>query len=310
MLALTALAVAASGRAADAQSETVRVGWPPVEESMLPFYAQEKGFFKAAGVDVALQQLPNGGSVTQAVLGGALDVGVTNSGSLASAHARGVPIYLLACGGLYTPQSPIAHLSVNKTIGVKNAKDLSGKTLAVSTIHDMIQATALLWIDRNGGDSKSVSFTELPPPQQAGAIASKRIDGAVIVEPFFTSAKADVLDLGETYSAVAGGKPFQTLGICANADWANKNPALAKKVAAAIHAAAKWANDPKNREECTTLIAQQTKVPLEVVSSYQRISYAEVNSPTLIQPVIDMMYHYEILPKTFAAAELFVPGVS
>ena len=49
-----------------------------VEEAALPYYAQEKGIFKAAGLNVQLTVLPNGGSVSSAILGGALDGGVTN----------------------------------------------------------------------------------------------------------------------------------------------------------------------------------------------------------------------------------------
>jgi NitT/TauT family transport system substrate-binding protein len=311
MLAATAAAaVALPATRTFAQSDVVRFGAVPVEEGMLPFYADAKGFFKAAGLNVQVQQFPNGGSVTQGVLGGALDVGVTNSGSLSSAHARGVPLYLLACGALYSPQSPISHVGVNKTLGIKTAKDLTGKTLAVSTLHDMIQATVLAWIDKNGGDWKSVNFVEMPPPQMPEAIVAKRIDGAAIVEPIFTRAKADLTDLGTNYSAANDGKPFQTLGIVAAKDWGDKNTPLAKKVAGAIHTAAKWANDPKNHDECATILGQITKIEPAVIAGYPRLMFAEANSPGLVQPIIDLMFKYEFLPKTFPATELFVPGVA
>ncbi len=307
---MSAAALAAPALPAFGQSlETVRFGAVPVEEAALAYYAFEKGYFKAAGIDAQLQILPNGGSVTQAILGGALDVGVTNSGSMSSAHARGVPLYLVACGATYTPTEPIAHLAVGKTTGVKSAKDLSGKTLAVSTLRDMIQATVLGWIDKNGGDSKSVNFVEMPPPQMPAAITSKRIDGAAIVEPIFTSAKNDVIDLGQPYSSANDGKPFQTLGIAGNKDWTDKNLATVKKVAAAIHEAARWANNAKNHDECATILAKYTKIEPSVIASYPRITFAEANSPGLVQPVIDLMAKYTFLPKAFSASELFAPGL-
>jgi NitT/TauT family transport system substrate-binding protein len=308
--ATAAAAVALPAGRAWAQSDVVRFGSVPVEEGMLPFYADAKGFFKAAGLNVQVQQFPNGGSVTQGVLGGALDVGVTNSGSLSSAHARGVPIYLLACGALYSPQSPISHVAVNKTAGIKTAKDLAGKTLAVSTLHDMIQATVLAWIDKNGGDYKTVNFVEMPPPQMAEAIVAKRIDGSALVEPFFTRAKADLGDLGTNYSAANDGKPFQTLGIVAAKDWADKNTPLAKKLAGAIHETATWANNPKNHDECATILGQITKIEPAVIAAYPRLTFAESNSPGFVQPVVDLMFKYAFIPKTFVATELFVPGVA
>src|ERR1019366_630483 len=193
-------------------ADKIRFGVVGVEESALPYYAQEKGLFRAAGLNVEISILPNGGSVTQGILGGALDIGVTNSGSLSSAFIRGLPLYMLACGAVYAPRSPISHLAVGKA-GITSAKELTGKTFAVSTLHDMIQGTVLAWIEKNGGDWKAINFVELPPPQMAGAIVAKRIDGGAIVEPFFTASKNDLFNLGYNYSAVNNDKSFQTLGI-------------------------------------------------------------------------------------------------
>lgn len=310
MISLSAAAVGATALPALAQStETVRFGLVGVEEAAMAFYAQEKGFFKAQGVTVDFSVMPNGGSVTQGILGNALDVGVTNSGSISTAFIKGLPLYLLACGAVYSPRSPIAHIAVDKNGGIKTGKDLNGKTLAVSTLHDMIQGTTLAWLEKNGGDPKTVNFVEMPPAQMAGAVMAKRIDAGVIVEPFYTSSKNDLFTVGYNYSAVNNDKAFQTLGIAASKDWYSKNPATGKKIATAIHEAAKWANDPKNSAECAKILAGFTKVDPAVITGYPRISFAESNSPALVQPVIDMLAHYAYIPHGFNAGELFAPGV-
>ena len=311
LLALSTAALGATSLPAFAQSsETVRFGIVPVEEAALPYYAQEKGFFKAAGVTVELSFLPNGGSVTSGILGNALDVGVTNSGSMSNAYIKGLPLQMLACGAVYSPSSPISHLAVGKSSGIKTAKDLAGKTFSVSTLHDMIQGTVLAWIDKNGGDWKSVNFIEMPPPQMAAAIVAKRIDGGAIVEPFFTSAKDDLFNLGYNYSAVNNDKPFQTLGIAASKDWLAKNAATGKKVASAIHEAAKWANNPKNHAECEKMLAAYTKIDPAIIAGYPRLSFAESNNPALLQPVIDMLTKYTFIAHGFSAGDLFGPGLA
>jgi NitT/TauT family transport system substrate-binding protein len=311
MLALSAVALGASALPAGAQSsDTVRFGLVPVEEAAMAYYAQEKGFFKAAGVNVELTFLPNGGAVTAGILGNAFDIGVTNSGSMSAAFLKGLPLQMLACGAVYAPSSPISHLAVGKTSGIKSAKDLTGKTFSVSTLHDMIQGTVLAWIDKNGGDWKSVNFIEMPPPQMAGAIVAKRIDGGAIVEPFFTGSKNDLLNLGYNYSAVNNDKPFQTLGVAASKDWAAKNPATAKKVAGAIHEAAKWANDAKNHAECEKMLAAYTKIDPAIIAGYPRLNFADDNNPGLIQPVIDMLAKYAFIDHAFSAKDLFVPGLA
>lgn len=289
--------------------ETVRFGLVPVEEAALPYYANEKGFFKAQGLNVELTFLANGGAVSQGILGNALDVGVTNSGSISNAFIRGLPLYLLACGAVYSPKSPIAHIAVDKNSGMKTGKDLNGKTLSVSTLKDMIQGTTLAWMEKNGGDWKTVNFVEMPPAQMAGAIAAKRIDGGVIVEPFYAGAKDNLFTVGYNYSAVNDNKPFQTLGIAASKDWFAKNTATGKKIATAIHEAAKWANDPKNATECARMLAAYTKIDPAVIAGYPRLVFAESNSAALVQPVIDMLAKYTFIPHGFAASELFAPGV-
>jgi NitT/TauT family transport system substrate-binding protein len=309
MIAISAAAMGAAALPAYAQSETIRFGVVGVEEAALPYYAQEKGLFKAAGLNVVLSVMPNGGSVTQGILGGALDVGVTNSGSMSSAFIRGLPLQMLACGAVYAPRSPISHLAVGKASGIASAKDLAGKTFAVSTLHDMIQGTVLAWLEKNGGDWKAINFVEMPPAQMAAAIAAKRIDGGAIVEPFFTASKDDLTNLGYNYSAVNDNKAFQTLGIVTSKDWYAKNAATGKKVAAAIHDAAKWANNSRNFTEAATLMTTFTKVEPAVIAGYPRLAFAESNNPGLIQPVIDMLTKYAYIPHGFSAAELFAPGV-
>lgn len=304
MLALSAAALAAASAPVAAQeTATIRFGTVGVEEAALPYYAQEQGFFKAAGLDVALTVFPNGGSVTQGLAGGAIDVGVTNSGSMSLAHVRGLPIVLVACGALYSPAAPIAYLVVGKESGIRSARDLSGKTIGVSTLSDMIQASVMAWIDQNGGDSKAVRFIENPMSAMIATIGQRRIDGAAVVEPFYTNGKDDVTLLARPYEAVAHNRPFQTLGIVANKTWVDRNTATARRLARALGTAARWAN--RNHARCATLLASFTKMQPAIVDAIPRLEFAESNDPRYVQPVIDLLLHYNILPSGFPAAQLF-----
>lgn len=306
--ALAALGAAGLARPlrAGAQTATVRIGVAPIEESALPYYALQKGFFKQAGIEVELvASAGGGGAMTAALIGGSLDLGCTNTGSMAAAHVHGLPLSLLACGALYTPAAPISHLCVTKTLGVKNAKDLSGKTLGVSTIHDMLQTVTLAWIDQNGGSSKDVRFVEITASEIVPAMTSGRIDGGLLNEPFYTAAKDRVQLLGLPYEAMAAKKPFQTFGLAANRDWVTRNPALAKSVATALQQAAQWVN--RNHAETTSLLAAFVKIEPSVAAQFPRVAYAESNNSAYVQPVIDLMTRYAVLPNGFPARELFPP---
>ena len=48
---------------------------------------------------------------------------------------------------------------------------------------------ASAWVDNNGGDSKSIKWVEINSATAMAAIQAKRIDGALVGEPYFTQAR-------------------------------------------------------------------------------------------------------------------------
>jgi NitT/TauT family transport system substrate-binding protein len=293
---------------ATARAQTVpklRYGIAPDENSALAAYAVEKGFFAKSGLDISLIVLNSGGAVTPGLIGGTLDFGVTNSGSMAQAHLRGVALQLLACGSLYSSASPSAYLVALKTSPIKSAKDLRGKTVAVSSLHEFAHCSVLNWIDRNGGDSKTVNFIEMPMASTIAALQTGHIDAIDLIEPLYTRNKNDLTVLGTPFSAVADGKPVQIFGTVVTKPFADANPNIVRRAALALRAAAHWANDSRNHSEAAAIISGYTKVDAAAVDAYPRERFAETNDPAFVQPVIDMMARYEFLQRSFPATELF-----
>ena len=304
-VALTGAAAAAGAVPARAAGP-IRVSAGGVEEFAQPYFADKKGFFRDAGLTVEVSVIAGGGLATQAIIGGAIDCGMTNSGSMSSAHVRGLPIYWLCPGGIYTPGSPIAHLVVAKNSPINDAAGLSGKTIGVSTLQDMVQASGMLWLDKHGGDSRAVKFFEIKAAEMPAAIAVGRIDAAIIVEPVYTAAKDGLKLIGLPYETVNNRKPFQTAGLIGNKTWVDANPDLARKVVQVILHTGDWAN--KTPAEAVTLLAQLTKAEPAALNAYPRIPYATKYDPGLVQPVIDVIAHYGFIPKSFSATELRAPG--
>ena len=290
---------------AQTRNDSLHIAGAPTEEGAQLYYAREKGFFKAAGIDASVTFFPNGGATSQAIVAGAVDLGITNTGSMSSAHARGVPLTLLACAALFTSASPDAHLAVLKSSSIKTIKDLAGKTLAISTLRDLVQGSVVQMLENAGVDPKAVNFAEVPPPQMAETVLAKRVDGAVMLEPYFSSAKADLRDVAQPFRSVSNDKPFQITGYVTTRDWFGKNAALAKRFADSLHQTAKWANNPANRAECLTLLTQMTKIESNVLASYPRLAFAEVNKAEYVQPVVDLLAKYSYLPQSFSAIDIF-----
>ena len=283
----------------------LRYGMAPAEDSALGAYASTKGFFADAGLDVMLVPFPSGGAITPALLGGALDLGVTNIGSMALAHVRGVPLQLIAGGSLFSTVSPSAHVVALKSGGIRSVKDLPGKTIAVSSLRELAHCSVLQWLDRNGVDSKSVNFIEMPLPSALSALEAGHLDAVNLIEPLFTRSKAEVIDLGTPFSAIANGRAVQIFGTIATKTLIEANPDVVKRAAGALRQAAKWANDPRNRSEAAAIISTFTKIDAASVNAYPRLRFAEKLDASFVQPPIDMLAKYGFLSHGFPATELF-----
>lgn len=308
-LVLGASLFAAAARRGGAQeaNPVIRLGTQTGESFAEGLYAQDAGFFKAAGLNVELSFFNAGGAVTAAVVGGAIDVGVTNTGSMSAAHARGLPIYLVAPCTITAPgRGASTVVAVTKTSPLRTAKDLSGKTVCVSTVRDLQQAATMTWIDQNGGDSKAVTFVEIPISSQAAALQAGRVDAGVLIEPWITMSKNDIRIIAQPYQSLA--PHIMISGWISNKAWLDGNAATARRFVAAMRATAAWAN--RNHDASAVILEKYSKIPREVIATMTRLTVGDTLDPKLIQPVIDATVRYGFLPKAFAAAELFAPNLS
>lgn len=300
-----AAALALCGRRAGAQTRPplpIKVGVSNIESYAEALYAQTQGFFSAGGLEAQTISLPGGGApMTIAVISGALDAAVANIGSIASAHVRGLAIDLIAPCGLYASSSPTSVLGVLKGSPLRSAADLEGKTIGVTSLADLQQAALMQWLDANGADAKKITAVEIATPQMLVALSTNRIAAGMIVEPALTSFKNDIRVLGVPYDSVA--PSLLISGWIVNRGWYEANPDAAGRLLAVIRTTAHWAN--RNQAATGAILAERTKIAPELLASMRRVPYAEDRSFAVIQPVIDVMAKYRLIPQSFRAAELF-----
>jgi NitT/TauT family transport system substrate-binding protein len=283
-------------------SASLKLGVITVDAAAEAFYALDMGFFKKQGLDVDLQIMQNGAAIAAAVAGGALDVGFADTVSIANAHARGLPFIYLAPAMLNSYTAPAIAVLVNGGGPIREAKDFNGKTIAVNGINNITMLPVEAWIDKSGGDSKTVKWLEVPIPAENDAVSSAKVDGAVIGEPFITfGADKGLRPLYMDKNAIA--PRYVLSGFMTTKDWAAKNPALAAKFIAAIKETAQWANT--NRSASAAILAKYTKLPEQVVARMKRGEFAETLLASDFQPVIDIAAKYGVLPKPFPAPEFF-----
>jgi ABC-type nitrate/sulfonate/bicarbonate transport system substrate-binding protein len=285
---------------------TIRLGTFPSESYALAIYGKEQGFFQQNGLNVTVTYVTGAvsGGITAAVVGGALEVGVISMGPVANGVLHGVPMKLIAPGGISEAEHPTTSLVTAKNSAIATAKDLNGKTVCTYTLKDLSQLAQAKWIDVNGGDSKTVKFLELSPGDTPAAISSGRVDAGSIAEPMFTNMKDDFKVLGGVFGAIAR---RCMLSMCvAMSDWLDKNGDAARRFALAMRQTAQWAN--ANRPQAEAILSRESKIPPDVVRRMNHVVYSETLDLTTIQPQIDGLAEYKYIDKRFNVADIVWSG--
>ena len=293
------LALAATS-AADAPLQTIRVATVPIDAGSEVYYAQKLGFFKNNGLDVEITGLSNGAAVTSAVIGGAADIGQSNAVSVAQAHERGIPVVIIAGANRYLVQADESGLVTAVDSPIHSAQDLNGKTVAISGIRGIQELGLRNWMDKNGGDSKTVKLLDMPFTAMTASIAQHRVDAALVTQPELQAA----LDtkqfrlVADVYAAIA--KDFLLGGWIATTPFVQAHPDLAAAFAKAIYQTAKWANT--HHAESAVILEEASKV--HMTRSDHRIPFAEKTTTADLQPVIDICAKYGLLKAPFPAGEI------
>jgi NitT/TauT family transport system substrate-binding protein len=278
----------------------IKVGSSPGWTLSEGYVAAAKGFFSAAGLDATVVSSTNGGAMTAAVVGGALDIAVTNTGSVADAHAHGVPVALFAPSTMAVAGSPNTTIRVLRDSPIRTAHDAIGKTIAVATLHDLQQAALMEWLAKNGGDVKATNYVEVPPASMLAALKSGRIDACVMSELYSAVARNDTRVLGRPYEAL--GREIMTAGWVARRDWLSANPVTARKCFNALGATARWITG--HQSEMYDVLQSVAGIDIGTLREMGHLYLGERLDVRQIQPIIDAVAKYGFLPQAFPAADM------
>jgi len=306
-----AAAGAAAGvlpRAAWAQGPAhLLVATSPIDGGISPLVALRGGFFKNHGLDVDLQSFSSGSAQVAALVGGSLNIAGTNLLGLINAHLKGVPLQIVAPGGMYVSEKPAEMLVVRDDPAIKTAADLNGRTIASSALGDLDSIAALAWIDQHGGDSKSVHRVELPPSATTAALLAGRIDAAGLQEPRLSEAlrTGKIRGLGKMYDAI--GRRFMVSGLVAMADWVAANRDTVLRFYRALLEANVYGN--AHQDVTAHWLADFAHADLDAILHTPRKVLAESLDLSMVQLVIDAALRYKVIEKGFDARDLVAPVI-
>ncbi|MDM0044479.1 ABC transporter substrate-binding protein [Variovorax dokdonensis] len=152
---MAAPAVLRRAQAAEVAGKITVAGWSkPITEITNLLVEPDKGFFKAAGVDLAYVPGAGGGDALRNVLSGQADVAFTDPGALFAALDKGEK--LRAIYDIY-PQNVFNVVSL-KSASIKRPSDLKGKRIGVYSLSSGTRQNLLVLLNQAGLKESDVTI--------------------------------------------------------------------------------------------------------------------------------------------------------
>lgn len=275
---LLAIAAVASARAEDALK--ARIGVLRLSSSAPVFIAQDKGYFREAGLDIELKFFDAAQPIAVATTSGDVDFGVTAfTAGLYNLAGKGT---LKVIGGMSREKAGyplIGYFASNNAYaaGLKTPKDLAGKRIAVTQVGSSFHYSIGLLADKYGfklADVKIVPLQSLS--NAAAALKGETVDAALL--PVSTARK--LMDEGgaKLLGWVGDETPWQ-LGAVFAAPKTLANKALVTKLLGALAKADREYHDVilAAMKDGTAPINDRTKPLLEIIAKYTNLPVEQVD---------------------------------
>jgi NitT/TauT family transport system substrate-binding protein len=284
---------------------TLKVGYIPLTDFLGMYAAIEQGYMADEGLKLELQAMAGGAAIIPAVVGGSLDFGISNYVSVIVATGQGLKLKVFSDSAYGSRTNPPFAIIVKKGSSIRTAKDLNGKKVAVNTRNNIVHVGVMEWMDRNGGDPKTVQFVELPFPQMPPAISQGQVDAAAPTEPFVTvstSQDAQVL----SYYLTDLRDNCAIAGFFSTDDWITKN----RDVAQAFHRANTKGIDfvSKNDKTARDYAVKYANLDPALAAKINLAALRSTPLPDAVQFWVDLSKKWGLLDKssTLKAEDLFV----
>ena len=150
--------------------------------------AKAEGYFEdEMGVPIEIVQFESGKAINQAMVSGAVDFGLTGSGSAVLGIASGIPIEMI---WIHETLGSVEALAAKNALNATSLEDLKGKNIGVpfaSTAHYSL----LRAITASGFEETDFTLIDLQPSDIFAAWQRGDIDAAYVWEPTLSELLAD-----------------------------------------------------------------------------------------------------------------------
>lgn len=281
---------------ASAQAVKLRVSTIPIIDTAGLQIAMAKGFFKEQGLEIDTTPTAGGAAGLPALAAGQVQIAFSNIISTVLAVKQNLG-FLIISGGSGTGDAPpdLAGIVTKPGAGLKTGKDFEGKTIAVNTRNNIIWLYARAWVKKTGGDPDKVTYLEVPFPQMIDAVRGGRVDGAFVVEPFFSAGQASKAVELVAWPYASTQKRIPVAQFVATKAYVEANAGTIERFVRAYNKGVDWMNANKGTDEWAGIIAGYTRLKPEQIKSIGLPVFGKTVDPKGIDETVAVMREHKMI---------------
>ncbi|MGB9804514.1 ABC transporter substrate-binding protein [Desulfofundulus sp.] len=275
---------------------TLRLGMLPIIDN-LPFWvAQQKGYFKAEGLNVQLIPFPSAVERDSAFAAGQIDAAVGDLLAVAGLNNAGTPVRAVSiCMGVKPGESRFAILSAPRS-DIRKPAQLKNVPIAIST-NSIIEYVTDRLLEDQGLDKKEIKKTSIPKmPVRLEALLNGKVQAATLPDPLATLAQ---IKGAHVVASTTNDNVAQTVLMVRRDTIDNNLPQLQKLMRAYSRAVSDIQANPYGYND---LLAREARVPAPVLNSSPYRLAVNFSAPQLpkrkdVQDVLQWMQEHKLLTK-------------
>ncbi|UMP06764.1 ABC transporter substrate-binding protein [Amycolatopsis sp. EV170708-02-1] len=267
--------------------------------------AQERGYFKAEGLEVDVVDVDNDRASTSELVNGDVDVALSSYLQLFAARNNdSADIKIIAGNSFASARSNVVATAPDSR--VKSINDLAGKRIAIAepgTASHLLTISTMM--DRRVAVDK-VKWVPTPSTDVAAALASGDVDAAYLTEPYLIQASKRVGAISVADISTGSTQNFPLTGFGTLGKFARSNP---RAIAAFQRALAKAVRDTANRSTIERLLVKYSKLDKDTASLAILPEFESMLDARRQQRVPDLLLRTGVIAARFDAAPMLVPQV-
>jgi NitT/TauT family transport system substrate-binding protein len=279
------------------------VGVIPIADVAPLYVGIDQGFFKDENLEIEPKLAEGGAAIIPSVISGDYQIGFSNTTSLIIASSKKLPVQIISQGVLGGTGDDDAWDAVvaRKGSGIKEPKDLEGKTVAVNTLNNVGPLTINNAMEKAGADYTKIKYIEIPFPDMNAALEAKRVDAAFEVEPAYSGGLAGGgTPVLHSYEELAPNMTVATY--FASKEYIAKNGDVIDRFKRAIEKSLEFS--AQNPDAVRKAVGSYTEIPAEVIAKiHLPVWKSDLNEPTISQ-VADLAKKYGYIDEVPAMDDL------